>query len=131
MAGAESAPTLVNYIARQGFTVKPAPADYEAQLKRAELGDPVLVIPAGFRGRAEVGRPAAPAAGERQRQQARRVGAGRLQRLVAGFNPERATLALALRGVSVELLESARVDERDLAARRRAARRSPACCPSC
>ena len=115
LAGAESAPTLVNYIARQGFTVKPAPADYEAQLKRAELGDPVLVIPQDFEAALKSGDlPRLLLVSDSANKRAE-AGAGRLQRLVAGFNRERATLALALRGVSVELLESARVDERDLA----------------
>ena len=115
LAGAESAPTLVNYIARQGFTVKPAPADYEAQLRRAELGDPVLVIPQDFEAALKSGDlPRLLLVSDSANKRAE-AGAGRLQRLVAGFNRERATLALALRGVSVELLESARVDERDLA----------------
>ncbi len=115
LAGAESAPTLVNYIARQGFTIKPAPADYEAQLKRAELGDPVLVIPQDFEAALKSGDlPRLLLVSDSANKRAE-AGAGRLQRLVAGFNRERATLALALRGVSVELIESAHVDERDLA----------------
>ena len=115
LAGAVSAPTLVNYIARQGFTVKPAPPDYEAQLKRAELGDPVLVIPQDFEAALKSGDlPRLLLVSDSANKRAE-AGAGRLQRLVAGFNRERATLALALRGVSVELIESAHVDERDLA----------------
>jgi len=115
LAGAEQAPTLVNYLQRQGFSVKPAPADYEAQLRRSELADPVLVVPADFE--AALRRAEAPvlllvsdSANKRSE-----AGSGRLQRLVAGFNRERATLALALRGVSNELLEPVRLDERDLA----------------
>jgi sodium transport system permease protein len=115
LAGAELAPTLVNYIARQGFTVKPAPADHEAQLRSADLGDPVLVIPKDFE--AALQRAEAPlllivsdSANKRAE-----AGVGRLQRLVAGFNRERGTLALALRGVSGELLEPVRLDTRDLA----------------
>ena len=80
------------------------------------LGEPVLVVPKDFEAalvRAEV---PLLAAGQRQRQQAQR---GRQRRdcsgCVAGFNRERATLALALRGVSSELLEPVRLNERDLA----------------
>ena len=115
LAGADQAPTLVNYIARQGFTVKDAPVDYEARLRRAELGDPVLVIPAGFEAallRGDAPRLVVVSDSANKRAEA---GSGRLQRLVAGFNRERATLALALRGVSAELLEPVRLDERDLA----------------
>ncbi|WP_298834851.1 ABC transporter permease [uncultured Piscinibacter sp.] len=115
LAGAEHAPTLVNYIARQGFAVKHAPADYETQLRRAEFGDPVLVLPQDFEvalQRAEVPLLVLVSDSANKRAEA---GAGRLQGLVAGFNRERATLALALRGVSGELLEPVRLDERDLA----------------
>lgn len=115
LAGAEQAPTLTNYLARQGFTVKPAPADYEAQLRRAELGDPVLVVPADFE--AALARAEAPHLLLVSDSANKRANAGvwRMQQLVAGFNRERATLALALRGVSPDLTESTRLDERDLA----------------
>lgn len=115
LAGADQAPTLVNYIARQGFTVKDAPADYEARLRRAELGDPVLVIPAGFEVALRQGdAPRLLVVSDSANKRAE-AGTGRLQRLVAGFNRERATLALAMRGVSVEVLDPVRVDEQDLA----------------
>ena len=113
--GIEHAPTLVNYLQRQGFAVKPAPEGFEEKLRRSELGDPVLVVPKDFEAalrHAEVPVLVLVSDSANKRSEA---GSGRLQRLVAGFNRERATLALALRGVSVELLESARVDERDLA----------------
>ena len=115
LAGADQAPTLVNYIARQGFTVKDAPSDYEARLRRAELGDPVLVIPAGFEAGLRQGdAPRLVVVSDSANKRAE-AGTGRLQRLVAGFNRERATLALAMRGVSAEVLEPVRLDERDLA----------------
>jgi sodium transport system permease protein len=115
LAGADQAPTLVNFIQRQGFTVKDAPADYEARLRRAELGDPVLVIPAGFEAALRQGdAPRLVVVSDSANKRAE-AGAGRLQRLVGGFNRERATLALAMRGVSAELLEPVRLDERDLA----------------
>ncbi len=115
LAGADQAPTLVNYIARQGFSVKDAPADYEARLRRAELGDPVLVIPAGFELALRQGdAPRLVVVSDSANKRAE-AGTGRLQRLVGGFNRERATLALAMRGVSAEVLEPVRLDERDLA----------------
>ena len=115
LAGAGQAPTLVNYIARQGFTVKDAPADFEARLRRAELGDPVLVIPAGFEAALRQGESPRLVVVSDSANKRAEAGTGRLQRLVGGFNRERATLALAMRGVSAELLEPVRVDERDLA----------------
>ena len=46
--GLDAAPTLRNYIERQTFTIKRAPADWEAQLKDSKLGDPVVIVPADF-----------------------------------------------------------------------------------
>ena len=113
--GVEHAPTLVNYLQRQGFVVKPAPEGFEEKLRRSELGDPVLVVAKDFEAllqRAEAPVLVLVSDSANKRSEA---GSGRLQRLVAGFNRERATLALALRGVSGELLEAARLNERDLA----------------
>ncbi len=115
LAGAGQAPTLVNYIARQGFTVKDAPVDYEARLRRAELGDPVLVIPAGFEEALRQGEAPRLVVVSDSANKRAEAGVGRLHRLVGGFNRERATLALAMRGVSAEVLEPVRLDERDLA----------------
>ena len=41
--GIAHAPTLRNYLERQTYTVRDAPADYEQQLKDSKLGDPVVV----------------------------------------------------------------------------------------
>jgi sodium transport system permease protein len=113
--GIEHAPTLANYLARQAFVVKPAPADYEHQLVSRELGDAVLVIPAEFE--AEL------AAGQRPRVEL--IGAsantrvqgsvGRLIAVLQSFNHEQATLRLALRGIAPELLQAVRIEQRDLA----------------
>jgi sodium transport system permease protein len=113
--GIEHAPTLVNYLQRQGFVVKPAPEGFEQKLRRSELGDPVLVVPKDFEAalrRADVPLLVLVSDSANKRSEA---GSGRLQRLVAGFNRERASLALALRGVSSELLEPVRLGEKDLA----------------
>ncbi|MBX3603800.1 MAG: ABC transporter permease [Piscinibacter sp.] len=115
VAAPERAPTLVNYLQRQGFSVRPAPPDYEAQLRRAALGDPVLVLPPDFeaalqRGAAPVVEIVSDSANKRSE-----AGSARLQRLLAGFGRERALLTLALRGVAPDVTEALRVRERDLA----------------
>jgi len=115
VAGLAHGPTLVNYLQRQGFGVRAAPADYEAQLRRAALGDPVLVLQADFeaalrRGDAPVVEIVSDSANKRSE-----AGSARLQRLMAGFARERATLTLALRGIAPDLTEPLRVRERDLA----------------
>lgn len=114
-AGIEHAPTLRNYLERQTYTLQAAPADYERQLRDSRLGNPVLVVPAGFE--ADVARGAAPvvevvASSGNQRAQG---GLGALLRLLRGYNQEQATLRLATRGVAPALLEVVRVEERDLA----------------
>jgi sodium transport system permease protein len=109
------APTLVNFFARQTYTVKAAPADYETLLRQAKLADAVVVVPPDFeaalaRGDAPIVEIVSDSANQRSQ-----ASAGRVARLLAGFSRERATLTLALRGVSPDAVEPVRVEERDLA----------------
>ena len=115
VAGADHAPALVNYIERQTWTVRPAPADYEAQLRRGTLGDPVIVIPPGFEAallRAEA--PVVEVVSDSANRRAQ-AGVGAAQGLLQGYARERATLSIALRGVSPALLAPLEVQQRDLA----------------
>ena len=115
VAGIEHAPSLKNYFERQTYSIKAAPENFEAQLRAATLADPVLVVPVDFEAallRGEM--PLLEVVSDSANKQAE-SGAGRLTRLLAGFSRERATLSLALRGVSPELLEPMQVEERDLA----------------
>ena len=115
VAGIEHAPSLQNYFERQTYSIKAAPENFEAQLRAATLADPVLVVPADFEAallRGEM--PLLEVVSDSANKQAE-SGTGRLTRLLAGFSRERATLSLALRGVSPELLEPVQVEERDLA----------------
>jgi sodium transport system permease protein len=115
VVGIEHAPSLKNFLERQTYAVKPAPADFEAQLRGAKLADPVVVIPKDFeaalqRGDAPVVEVVVYSANQRSQ-----AGAARIERLLNGFGRERAALTLALRGVSVDLLEPLQVEDRDLA----------------
>ena len=115
VAGIEHAPSLKNFLERQTYTVKPAAPDFEAQLRAATLADPVLVVPTDFealmlRGEAPVLEVVSDSANKQAES-----GAARILRLLEGFSRERASLSLALRGVSPELLEPMQVEERDLA----------------
>jgi sodium transport system permease protein len=115
VAGIEHAPTLVNYLQRQTYTVKPAPADYEAQLRASKFADPVVVVGKDFEAQLALGEsPLVELVSDSANRQAE-TGTGRITRLLNGFGRERAALALALRGVSGELLEPMQVEERDLA----------------
>ena len=115
VAGIEHAPTLLNYLQRQTYTVKPAAADFEAQIKASKLGDAVLVIGADFEAALARGEPPrleiiTSAANPRAKS-----GSGRIHFLLQGFNQEQAQLRLAMRGVAPAALEAVRVEERDLA----------------
>ena len=115
VAGIGHAPTLRNYLERQTFRIEDAPADYEARLKSKALGDPVLQVGADFETELASGR--APLLEIVSSSGNPRAGAGvnRLSRLLQGFSSERATLRLALRGVSPATLEVVEVQQRDLA----------------
>ena len=115
VAGIERAPTLRNFLERQTYTVRSAPADYESRLRKAQLPDAVVVVPADFEdallhGDAPVVEIVSDSANQRSQ-----GSAARDQRLLEAFGRERAVLTLALRGVSPDALEAVRVEERDLA----------------
>ena len=115
VVGMERAPTLRNFLERQTYAIKSAPADYEARLRATTLLEPVLVIGEDFERELLAGeRPTLAVVSDSANQ---RAGAGvpALMRLMQGFNRERATLSLALRGVSTDLLQAVEVEERDLA----------------
>lgn len=113
--GITRAPSLVNYFERQTFTVKAAPADYESRLRASTLADPVVVVPPDFE--------AALLHGDAPRvelvmdsaNKPSQSGAGHIMNLLNAFSRERASLSLALRGVSVDLLQPIQIEERDLA----------------
>ena len=113
--GAENAPGLVNFLQRQTRIVKAPPADYEAQLRARKWADPVLVLPKDFDAAVQRGEaPAIEVVSDSGNAQAQ-AGTARVRRLLAAYAQERTTLALALRGVAIELLEPFEVQERDLA----------------
>jgi sodium transport system permease protein len=115
VVGLDKAPTLRNFLERQTFTIKDAPADYEAKLRDRTLTDPVLVVGATFEQDLMSGeRPTLEIVSDSANQRAS-AGVGSTQRMLMGFNQERAVLNLALRGVSGELLQSVAIEERDLA----------------
>ncbi len=113
--GIDKAPSLKNWFERQTYTVKAAPADYEKQLRNAQLTDPVVVVPEGFEAALQRGESPTVELVSDSANQRSQAGAAPIAQLLGGFSRERATLNLALRGVSLELLEPMRVEDRDLA----------------
>jgi len=113
--GLEHAPTLRNFIERQTYTIKEAPPDYEAKLRATRLLEPVLVVPQDFEAKLLAGEaPTVEIVSDSANQRAA-AGIGPIQRVLWGFNRERAALNLAMRGVGVQLLEPVDIEERDLA----------------
>jgi sodium transport system permease protein len=115
LSGLDAAPTLRNFLERQTYTVRSAPSDYEAQLRSSRLAEPVVVVPVDFeaalkRGEAPVLEIVSDSANQRSQASTRRI-----EGLLAAFGRERALLSLALRGVSIELLDPVRIEGLDLA----------------
>jgi sodium transport system permease protein len=113
--GMQHAPSLRNFLQRQSYEIKEAPAGYEARLRNAQFSDPVLVIPEDFE--AELLRGDVPSLELVSDSANQRASSGvyAVQALVQAFSRERATLSLVLRGVSLELLSPVELEERDLA----------------
>ncbi|MCE4555724.1 ABC transporter permease [Roseateles cellulosilyticus] len=118
--GRDNGPTLVNFIERQTYTLVGMKGatnreGYEALLRDGKATAPMLVIPKDFeaqllRGEAPVVEVVSDSANQRAS-----AGVGMIKGLLYAFNHERASLNLAMRGVSVDLLEPIDIQERDLA----------------
>ena len=112
--GIAQAPTLRNYLERQTYTVREAPADYEQQLVQSRLGDPVVVVPKDFEADLRQGEvPTVEVVSSSSNQRAD-SGQQRILNLLQGFNREQAALRLLVRGVSPALLQAVDVQPRDL-----------------
>jgi len=115
VAGIEHAPGLKNFLERQSYAVKAAPADYETRLRRSKLADAVLVVPERFEALLQAGeQPVIEVisdSGNRQSQSS----ASRAVQLLNVYGRERGQVSLLMRGVSPELLQPLQVEERDLA----------------
>jgi sodium transport system permease protein len=115
VAGLEHAPSLRNFFERNTLVAKPAPADFEQQMVKRQLGDAVLVVPPDFEALLARGeRPVLEVVNSSANPRAG-VAVQRLRRALHGFTQEQATLRLAYRGVAPALLEAVKVQERDLA----------------
>lgn len=114
VAGLANAPTLKNFLERQTYTVKEAPADYEAELRKSRFSDPVVVVARDFESRLLSGESPIVEIVSDSANQRSEASTGRIERLLGGFGRERAMLTLALRGVAVQLLEPIDVEDRDL-----------------
>ena len=113
--GIENAPTLRNYLERQTYTINPAPAEYEKELKDSVLGDPVVVIPPGFEADLAAGVNTTVEVVTSSANQRAQAAGGAVARLLRGFNQEQALLRVATRGIAAAQLEPLRIEDRDVA----------------
>ena len=113
--GIEAAPTLRNYLERQTFTIKPAPGNWEAQLKDSKLGDPVVIVPADFEDALAHGQAPRVQLVYSSANQRAQGGVAVIGRLLQGFDQEQASLRLVARGVAPGVMSVSRIDEHDIA----------------
>jgi sodium transport system permease protein len=115
VAGIEHAPGLKNFLERQSYSVKPAPADYETQLRRSKLADAVVLVPERFEALLLSGEQPVVEVISDSGNRASQASASRAAQLLNAYGRERGQLSLLMRGVSPELLQPLLVQERDLA----------------
>ncbi len=113
--GLDNAPSLRNYIARQTFVVKKAPADWEAQLNASKLGDPVVIVPATFEDDLAHGRPPRIELVFSSANARAQNGVGAIAQMLQGFGQEQASLRLIARGVAPSALDVLHIDDHDIA----------------
>ncbi|MFC7418599.1 ABC transporter permease [Iodobacter arcticus] len=114
VVGAQYAPELINYIARQGFEIKTAGADYANKLHSKEYTEPVLLLPKNFASQYAAGiAPRVEIVSDLANKDTQ-MGVRPIKVLLQGFMQEQAGLNLSLRGISAEILSVLKVEERHL-----------------
>ncbi|MCP5143315.1 MAG: ABC transporter permease [Gammaproteobacteria bacterium] len=117
VAGIEYAPTLANYLSRQSYTVKAAPADFKQGIAAGSVAEAVLVIPADFSTTMADGRNPKVELYFSAAHQRSASAVQRARQLIGGFNREQSTIKLAMRGIAPAALSSVELNVRDLADR--------------
>ncbi len=115
MSGAEHAPTLVNFIERQGFALRAAPVDHERQQLEQQLQDAVVVVAAGFEAELAAGLAPRVQVLSRSADARSQTSAARAEQLLAAFAQDQAQWRLAWRGVAPLSLQAVQVQAHDLA----------------
>jgi sodium transport system permease protein len=113
--GIDRAPSLRNYLERQNYVYRPAPKNYEEELKKSHLGDPVVVVPKDFESallHGESPRVEVVSASSNQRAES---SVRRIENLLNGFSSEQVLLRVVARGLSPALLSPVAVSNFDVA----------------
>ena len=113
--GMAHAPSLQNFLARQTWTVRDAPSNYEQQLESSQLGDPVLVLADDFEAQLAAGEQPLVQIVTSSANQRASGAVGKLEHVLREFSREQVALRLMVRGVAPSVLQPLEVAQRDLA----------------
>ncbi len=106
--GAGAAPRLVNFLERQGLSVRPPPPDVRARVEAGRFDDAVLVVPGGFEADVARGRLVELAILHDGNRAQSVTAAVALERLVSGFGQELSVQRLLVRSIDPALIRSVR-----------------------
>ena len=118
IANAAKAPTLVNFLQRNGASVRDAPADYRDELLSGRLQNAVVVIPDDFGWRLASGEPIRLEVVFDETANRAQTAVRTTIALLQGFNREQGTQRLLARGVSPQVLQPLQIEEVNLAGSR-------------
>lgn len=118
IVNAGAAPQLVNFLQRQGATVRDAPEDYRQQVQSGRLQNAVVVIPDDFAAKLAAGETVQIDLVYDEGASRAQVAVHTTRALIAGFGRELGTQRLLARGVSPTLLQPVEAQDVNLAASR-------------
>ncbi len=113
VAGAEYAPSLIQFLEQNGAEVVPAPADPEAEVLNGNV-DVVLVIPASYAADFSAGRPATVQLIVDYSRNSASASIRRAERLVRTYSGQMGALRLLARGVSPSVDTALAIEVNDL-----------------
>lgn len=114
VAGAEHAPSLIQFLEQQNVIILPAPADPEAAVRSGEV-DVVLVIPAGYGADFAAGQPATVQLVLDNSRQSATLTINRTERVLRAYSGQIAALRLLARGVSPNVTTPLAIETIDMA----------------
>lgn len=116
--GLEHSPSLRIHLQRETATIIEAPLDYEKQLKRGALQDPVLIVPLGFEGKWRNAEPVDLTIMTNSANSKITANTNRLKRWLATFINERSIIENSMQITAMGANELVSVQEHDIASLR-------------
>ncbi len=114
VAGAEYAPSLIQFLQQNGAQIKPAPADPEAEV-RAGNYDAVLIIPEAYGKDFTAGRPATVQLVLDDSRQSAAPSIRRARRMLYAYSQQLGSLRLLARGINPGVTSALAIEEMDVA----------------